>query len=257
MFKNILIIYSEKETEKHLDVVEKIKNLLNDRKFSIIKSGQIDESNFKDVDLIITIGGDGTFIRASHFLKKTPIFGINSEPENSEGALKSLKADELHLLKEMLNGKFNTIKRERIKLKINNKEIDKLALNEIFIGSEKQYHTSRYLIKIDGEEEEQRSSGVIVVTGSGSNAWYKSAGGAPFSYSKKELKFLVREPFSGRLFSSKLLKGKIKKGEKIMFELRSHYNNIAAIDSNVIFNLNYKDKVEIELANQPLVVITK
>ena len=55
MFGKILVIYSEKLAEKHLKTVDKVKNLLKGRNFSIIKSHELREDNFKDVDLAITI----------------------------------------------------------------------------------------------------------------------------------------------------------------------------------------------------------
>src|SRR5438093_12008975 len=36
-------------------------------------------------DLVVTVGGDGTFFAASHYVRATPIFAINSDPENSLG----------------------------------------------------------------------------------------------------------------------------------------------------------------------------
>ena len=35
----------------------------------------------KNVDLVVTIGGDGTLLHASHFLDDTiPVLGVNSDP---------------------------------------------------------------------------------------------------------------------------------------------------------------------------------
>src|SRR5262245_64851200 len=36
-------------------------------------------------DLVVTVGGDGTFFAASHYVRSTPIFAVNSDPENSLG----------------------------------------------------------------------------------------------------------------------------------------------------------------------------
>jgi NAD+ kinase len=39
----------------------------------------------RDVDLVITVGGDGTLLRASHFLDSSiPILGVNSDPTCSD-----------------------------------------------------------------------------------------------------------------------------------------------------------------------------
>ena len=260
MFRKILVTYSEKLAEKHARTVDKVKNLLKGRDFSIIKSNELCEDNFKDADLAVTIGGDGTFIRAASFIKAkdTLIIGINSEPEFSEGALTSINENELDFLKEILDGRYKTISRERASIKRNNVLLGELALNEIYVGAASQFHTSRYIIKFREKSEEQRSSGVLIATGSGSNAWYKSAGGIPFGFNEKKLKFLVREPFFGnRVFKPKLLCGEISEGEKIEFEGKRHSGGIIAIDANSVYDFNAGDKIEIELSGCPLSVIVK
>lgn len=255
MFKKILLVYSEKLSENHKKVIEKVKKILIGKIFFCLNVRDLDEKYFREIDLAISVGGDGTFIRTSHFLEDIPILGINSEPKQSEGALTSLKENELEKIKDILNGKFKIIKRERAEVFLNDKKIKELALNEVYIGSEHQFHVSRYKIKFKNFEEEQRSSGVLITTGSGSMAWYKSAGGNPFSFSEKILKFLVREPYSGKIFSTKILQGEIKENEKIEFESRRHNEGIVAIDSNVVYPFNFGDKVEVFPSEKPLKVI--
>lgn len=55
-----------------------------------------DEKDLKN-SLIITLGGDGTFVSASSFIKSrsTCILGINSDPSNSEGFLLGLELKSL------------------------------------------------------------------------------------------------------------------------------------------------------------------
>lgn len=39
------------------------------------------EAPISDIDLVITIGGDGTILRASHYVDNSAsIFGVNSDP---------------------------------------------------------------------------------------------------------------------------------------------------------------------------------
>ena len=258
MFNKILIVYNEKLSKKHLASIEKVKELLAGKEYCIAKCHELCEDDFKGIDLAITIGGDGTFIRTARFIKNELILGINSEPELSEGALTSINENEIPVLKEILQGKYKTISRERARIKRNNVLLNELALNEVYAGAANQFHTSRYIIKFKGKSEEQRSSGVLVVTGSGSNAWFKSAGGIPFRFNEKKLKFLVREPFSGdRLFKPKLLLSEISECEKIEFEGKRYYGGVIAIDANSIYDFNAGDRIEIELSDCPLKVIVK
>ena len=93
-----------------------------------------------------------------------------------------------------------------------------------------------------------------IVTSSGSNAWYKSAGGKPFP-EQDILKFLVREPFSGRIFKPKILVGEIKPREKISFESKRYAGGVIALDSDAVYEFNNNDKAEIQLSDKPLNVI--
>ena len=38
-----------------------------------------------DVDLVIAVGGDGTFLDASHFVQNVPLLGVNSSRSSSFG----------------------------------------------------------------------------------------------------------------------------------------------------------------------------
>lgn len=236
MFEKILVVYSEKESEIHNRCLNDLRLLLPLANFI-----RVDELRQKDVlvNLVISVGGDGTFIRTSHFLKEEYILGINSEPEFSEGALCSLTCFELEKIKEILSGKFSLTKRNRIKIQINGEVVLERALNEIYFGSRDQFHTSRYLLKLGDRVEEQRSSGLLVVTSTGSQAWYKSAGGEEFS--GEELRYLVREPYVSRVFDSKLPGGRVN--SEMRFVSKMHHEAVVAVDSNSIYDVKFNDEI--------------
>lgn len=259
-FNNILIIYNSKQTPNHLTTIDRTKQILTDlnKNFSCVKFSDLHADYFKDIDLVITIGGDGTFIRTTHFLRgKTSILGVNSEPELSEGALTSLNFNEINRLEKILNRNYKIIQRPRARVLRNNQLIKELALNEVYVGAANQFHTSRYVIKLNGNEEEHRSSGVLVVTGSGSKAWYKSAGGTPFKFDEEKLVYLVREPYRSRIFNPQMITGYINKNEKIEFESKRENGGVVAIDSWPTYDFNTRDVIEVRLSNQPLNVIIK
>lgn len=53
---------------------------------------QLTENDFKDVDLVMSLGGDGTFLRTAGMIQtnKLPIFGVNTDPARSVGHLTSI-----------------------------------------------------------------------------------------------------------------------------------------------------------------------
>lgn len=257
MIKKILIVYSEKLSNKHLETVEKVRKILQNVETHVIRANELTERCFQDVDLAINVGGDGTFIRTASFMKDQLILGINSEPENSEGALTSINEDEITFLEEILAGKFKTIERDRIALIVDDKNIPESVLNEVYVGAEHQFHTSRYKIKMNSHEEEQRSSGILITTGSGSSAWYKSAGGKPFEYNSKKLKYKVREPFISRIFRPKLIEGEIDLHDEILIVSKRHAEQIIALDSNKIYPFGFDSTLKIKLSKHPLKVIVK
>jgi NAD+ kinase len=259
MFKKILLIYSSKENSQHLDSLTLVEDILNEERlnFQKILIEHFDVSFLKGVDLVISLGGDGTFIRISHYLKDIPILGINSDYSTSEGGLCSLSERDVGKLKDILKGKYKSRFRNRIDIVLNGYFVKERALNEVYVGTKDQFHTSRYVINFKNLKEEHRSSGVIVSTGSGSNVWYKSAGGEPFNFEENKLKFLIREPFFSRLFQPNLLEGEILKGEEIYFDSKRCMGGIIAVDSNVIYDFNEGDRVRLEISKFPLKVLEK
>lgn len=129
-----------------------------------------------DVDIIITIGGDGTILRTQSLIdgKKIPIFGINM---GTVGFLTEIGPEEaFHALKEVLAG--NYFVEERTRLAVwHNKDLAP-ALNEVVIMTRKAAKILHIEIKVDDEiVEELRADGLIVATPSGSTAYSMSAGG--------------------------------------------------------------------------------
>jgi NAD+ kinase len=236
MIEKILVVYSEKETSGHNACLNELKEVIPEAKF--IHVSDLDSEDLA-VDLVISVGGDGTFIRVSHFLDEQYILGINSEPSSSEGALCSIDCTELKKIRKVISGAFEVKKRNRVQVRINGELIEKKALNEIYFGSRNQFHTSRYVVLVGERVEEQRSSGLLVVTSTGSGAWYKSAGGEDFG--GEGLRYIVREPYVSRVFDSKLLGGKISGEMKIISKM--HYDAVVSIDSNSIHPIKFNDEV--------------
>ncbi len=258
-FKKILVIESSKKTKNHKKSAKNIKKILKDLNInhSWIKYQSLKKENLKHKDLIITLGGDGIFIGVSHFLRNTPILGLNSDPLTSEGALKEISALDNKNIIKILNGNYKIKQKTRARIILNNKFLKELAINEVYVGTKTQAHASRYVLKFNKKEEEQRSSGIIISTGTGSTAWFKSTGGKKFKQSKKELRFIVREQFKGKLFKGKITSGKITKTKTIEIYSKQNTDGIIIIDSNIFYDFNKKDRVKIQISKQNLIVITK
>jgi hypothetical protein len=108
------------------------------------------------------------------------------------------------------------------------------AVNDLFIGP-KSHISARYIIRLNGKEEQHSSSGIIVSTGLGSTGWLKSllAGavgvadslaGAPlrinsesgFDWDANYLRFTVREPFPSKTSSASLVFGTVARHQPLI-----------------------------------------
>ncbi len=140
-----------------------------------------------DVDLVITVGGDGTFLDVSHFINdNTPILGINSNPKVSVGFFCVATADNFS---DYLEGTKTKLK--RLKLTLNGQELSGLVLNDLLIAHTNPAATTLY--EINGNV--YKTSGLLVSTPAGSSGWAYQEGGnllpldaAEFIYMSRGLK---------------------------------------------------------------------
>jgi|Deesub1362A_J573_1020465.scaffolds.fasta_scaffold00223_36 NAD+ kinase len=129
-----------------------------------------------DVDLLLSIGGDGTLLRALQKLtnKRIPVLGINT---GTLGFLTDVPRDRaVEVIDELLDG-FETIERSRISVSINNTPLPP-AMNEVVMITAYPAKMLRYCIYVDGFRlDELGADGVVIATPTGSTAYAMSAGG--------------------------------------------------------------------------------
>jgi NAD+ kinase len=228
--------------------IKKIKNL----NIKFIRREKIKE--IKNFDLIITIGGDGTFLKTARDIKdNTPIFGINLDKRYKEGfLLQSCHDNFKNDLNKILNNKYKIIKIDRLEASINNKILPVIALNEFYIGNEKSYLMSRYEFIINGKKEFQKSSGIIVGTGAGSNAWIKSANGKIMPFDSRKFQIIVREPFCSKKTQCTIRNAIYN--EKQIFKIKSemHKGIIVADSLKPEFKFKKNDIIKVMMSEKKL-----
>lgn len=125
-------------------------------------------------DLILVLGGDGTFLRAVRcFVKdQIPMVGINT---GHLGFLTRIEANKVNLyLEAILTGK--TTLESRMMLAVNSEET--LALNDVVIKNSNPSRLTKLIVYVNGELlADYDADGVIVSTPTGSTAYNLSAGG--------------------------------------------------------------------------------
>ncbi len=138
-----------------------------------------DESDYSDLDLAITVGGDGTLIKHAKAAARSsvPCIGINT---GRLGFLTNLDADNIDLLEGIFVGKYKSESRMMLSVTAekNGKEVySGIALNEAVISSGSVARLIDVDLTVDNDAIDYRADGVIISTPTGSTAYSMSAGG--------------------------------------------------------------------------------
>ncbi len=155
---------------------------------------QVVRADAAGVDLVVTVGGDGTVFTANALDVPVPYLTVNSDPESSIGHFARARADTVGALVARWRtggAKLEEVPRLSVRVGTNTWQV----LNDCLFSSHNPAAMTRYLLECDGRREHQRSSGVWVATAAGSTAAIHSAGAEPVPPHLPALLFRVREPF--------------------------------------------------------------
>lgn len=148
-------------------------------------------------DLVVSVGGDGTFLSAAAQVVDTPILGINSDPAHSLGLWTGADRHDFRgPLEAALAGRLRALTLQRVRIAVNGRAVPELAFNDVLFASRNPAAMTRYVLTADGREEAQRSSGLWIATAAGSTAGIRSAGGRRMPLQSKRIQFVVREPYT-------------------------------------------------------------
>lgn len=153
----------------------------------------------QDVDLVITVGGDGTVLATSHFVTTQPILGVKSFGQTSVGHFCAATRASLDLtLQRIQAGDLQPKRLNRLRATMNEHPLEELILNECLFAHGSPAAISDYRLTVGRRSEVQRSSGVWVGTAAGSTAAMLGAGGRALPLESDELQYVVREPYTPR-----------------------------------------------------------
>ena len=193
-----IAIYGQSSDKVSEKIFSEILNIANDRNIFLIiekKYNSIISKNLRhnhqlfashydldnSIDLMITIGGDGTLLRSITYVRDLgiPIIGINS---GRLGFLATLNQEMLNSeLDIILNGGYEI--RERTLLEVSFEKKSKLsdfnfALNEVSVGRENTTSMIEIKTTLDGEYlNTYWADGLIISTPTGSTGYSLSCGG--------------------------------------------------------------------------------
>lgn len=163
-------------------------------------------------DLIVTVGGDGTFLTAAHYAHATPILGVNSDPRHSLGLFTCTDRHGFaRALERALGGKLRAVRLNRLAVEVNGEPLPELVLNDLLFAHRSPATMSRYDLAVDGRREQQRSSGIWISTAAGSTAAILAAGGRKMPIASKRIQFLTREAYGWPAPSYRLVHGEARR----------------------------------------------
>lgn len=183
-------------------------------------------------DIVVAIGQDGLVANTLKYLSSQPLIGVNPDPKRWDGILLPFKVKDLkYIVPEVFKNR-RQIKEVTLAKAILTDGQTLYAVNDLFIG-QKSHVSARYRIQSGEKAEQQSSSGIIISTGLGSSAWFKSIlSGATeivnsfmenkitlplkqFDWGANYLFFSVREPFPSKTSGTGLVFGDINKDKPL------------------------------------------
>ncbi|HEV7526101.1 MAG TPA: NAD(+)/NADH kinase [Acidimicrobiia bacterium] len=208
-----------------------------------------------DLDLVISLGGDGTMLYAVQLVypEPVPILGVNV---GLLGYLSELEPDELEeWLPRLLAGDFKVS--ERMMLAVDVESTDAVrgsfyALNEAVVEKLRSGHLIYLDVSINGSAfTSYAADGLIVATPTGSTAYSFSAGGPIVS---PDLRCLVLTPISPHmLFDRSLVMSEL---EEVAFVVSQGRNVALTIDGRELGELGSGDRVRCRVAPEPLRLVS-
>ncbi len=186
----------KKTHENHFGALSYIEAVLKARNLKYTKICRGTAFNYNKYNLVITVGGDGTFLEAARNLEGQLIWGVNSDPAWSVGRFCSGNADNFEvMLQKVLDGKFKPKRFNRLSVSFSDGTQEMHVLNDLLICHQSPAALSRYYIKIGKIREEQRSSGLWISTAAGSSGGIYSAGGKLLPQESTMMQYRPRELF--------------------------------------------------------------
>jgi NAD+ kinase len=204
--------------------------------------------------LVISVGGDGTLLAASHWVTGAWLLGVNSAPKSSVGHLTFTRKSSLARdLARIAKGTLVPQPVSRLEVEIEGKRLPP-ALNDVLLAHAQPAATSRYQIRLGRRAEDQRSSGLWVSTPTGSTAGIRSAGGRPMSLGAHRLQFRARELYRAGSRVPALESGYVEEDQSLVVESAMDAGWLFLDGSRLATRFPFGARATFRVAGQPLLL---
>jgi NAD+ kinase len=242
--------------EEHERTVREVKEALAELGVQVtsFRTGQrFDAQHF---DLVITVGGDGTLLSASHNVDTIPVLGINSAPTYSVGFFcGATTGGARRAITRALRGTLRRAELARMRVSVNDEVVAGRVLNDALFCHASPAATTRYLVQLGRQIEEQKSSGFWIGPAAGSTAAQRSAGGRVLPLSSRELQLVVREPYTPHGERYRLRHALIPPGRRLVVRCKSYEAKLFFDGPDRVAKVQRGDVLDFTLADEPLVLL--
>jgi NAD+ kinase len=156
--------------------------------------------SLRDTDLLLTLGGDGTFLAGARLAapRGIPILGVN---HGRLGFLTEIEAGEMNGgLRRYLNGKYRLEERTMLHVRLlrgRRTLMQSIGLNEVVVDHAGEARMLRLEIDVAGQAVGTiDADGAIVATASGSTAYALASGGPILEPTLQDLVLVPMSPFA-------------------------------------------------------------
>ncbi|MFO0611222.1 MAG: NAD(+)/NADH kinase [Polyangiaceae bacterium] len=243
--------------EAHLRTIDEVSDALAELHARVTeipdKPRDLRASSF---DLVLTVGGDGTLLRASHFVVDVPILGVNSAPGSSVGFFcGAARGGALDAIGRALDGRLPSATLARMRVTRNGRTVAKRVLNDALYCHASPAATSRYIVELGKVVEEHKSSGFWIGPAAGSTAAQRSAGGKILPLASQDLQLVVREPYTplGEKYGIKI--GLVKPHQSLKVRSKMREGVMFFDGPEECVRLEFGDLVEFCRSDEPLTLL--
>jgi NAD+ kinase len=206
--------------------------------------------------LVVTVGGDGTLLAASHALGETPILAVNSAPEFSVGFFAgAVRGSVRDTLAAALDGSLPRVQLTRMAVERDGEVLTTRVLNEVLLCANSPAATSRYVLRFNDREEDQKSSGLWIGPAAGSTAAIRAAGGRVMPLTSKRLQFVVREPYSPAGRPPELLRAVVRKTDRLEVHSKMWEGRIFVDGQFQVYPISYGEVLRFRPSSEPLTLL--
>jgi len=218
-----------------------------------IPGGMPVEEVFQNCDLLIVLGGDGTFLAASRLLvgRQVPVLGVNL------GGMGFMTEVQLHEVPEMLDllleNKLRIIKRHRLRVVVhaNHEHYEYQVLNDVVLTKSALARIFDLRISVGGNFlNTLRADGLIVATPTGSTAYNLAAGG-PIVHPQAQV--LVITPICPHMLTNRPIV--VPADRNVEIELVDEADVFVTCDGQEGREMHMGDHVEVESSPDALLLV--